>query len=98
VSVCSVKAVNHDIPETDPIAQDYDVLSFYCSLVSSLCMVTAAASCGLTNSVLKKALKYTAVRYQAGKMIIEHSHIRNILGRMRLYATASWGAVSYLAA
>ena len=49
-------------------------------------------------SVLKKALRYAGERYQGGKMIIDHSHVRNILGRMRADAIASWGAVSHLAA
>jgi alkylation response protein AidB-like acyl-CoA dehydrogenase len=30
-------------------------------------------------------------------MIIDHSHLRNLLGRMRADAAASWGAVSHLA-
>jgi acyl-CoA dehydrogenase len=96
--VFTVKAENHEVPEANVIAQGNVALSFYRSLLSNLCMVTAAASCGIMDSVLKKALKYAAERYQGGKMIIDHSHVRNILGRMRAEAVTGWGAVSHHAA
>ena len=96
--VLTVKVENHEVPEAGVIAQGHGALSFYRSLLSGLCMVTAAASCGLMDGVLKKALKYAAERYQGGKMIIDHSHVRNILGRMRAEAVTGWGAVSHHAA
>ena len=96
--VLPVKVENHEVPESDVIAQGHGALSLYRSLLSGLCMVTAAASCGLMDSVLKKALKYAGERYQGGKMIIDHSHVRNILGRMRAEAVTGWGAVSHHAA
>jgi alkylation response protein AidB-like acyl-CoA dehydrogenase len=97
MAVCPVKVENHAVPEANLIAQGNGALSFYRSLLSGLCMVTAASSCGLMTSVLKKVLKYAGERYQGGKMIIDHSHVRNILGRMKADATTSWGAVSHLA-
>ena len=93
--VLPVKVENHEVPESDVIAQGHGALSLYRSLLSGLCMVTAAASCGLMDSVLKKALKYAGERYQGGKMIIDHSHVRNILGRMSAEAVTGWGAVSH---
>jgi alkylation response protein AidB-like acyl-CoA dehydrogenase len=96
--ICPFKIENHEVPEANVVAQGDHALSFYRSLISGLCMVTASASCGLMSSALKKALKYAGERYQGGKMIIDHSHIRNILGRMRADAVTSWGAVSHLAA
>jgi alkylation response protein AidB-like acyl-CoA dehydrogenase len=95
--ICTMKVENHEVPEARVIAQGNGALSFYRSLVSNLSLVTAAASCGLMNSVLKKVLKYAGERYQGGKMIIDHSHVRNILGRMKADAITCWGAVSHLA-
>jgi alkylation response protein AidB-like acyl-CoA dehydrogenase len=95
--VCTVNVENHDVPETNVIAEGDSVLSVYRSLLSNLSLVAGAASCGLMASVLNKAFIYAGERYQAGKMIIDHSHLRNILGRMRADATASWGAVSQVA-
>lgn len=95
--VWRVKAENHEVPEAKVIAQGHSALSFYRSLLYNLSAVTASASCGLMLSVVRKALKYAAERYQGGKMIIDHSHMRNILGRMKADAVACWGAVSHLA-
>lgn len=95
--VCELNVENHEVPEAKVIAQGNGALSFYRALLSNLSLVTASASCGLMTSVLKKALKYAGERYQGGKVIIDHSHIRNILGRMRADAVTCWGAVSHLA-
>ena len=96
--ICALKLEGHSVQDTQVVAEGSRALLLYRSLLSSLCMVTAAASCGLMNSALKKALRYAGERYQGGKRIIDHSHVRNILGRMRADAIASWGAVSHLAA
>jgi alkylation response protein AidB-like acyl-CoA dehydrogenase len=96
--LCLLNVENHELPEASLISQGSAAFSFYRSLLSNLSMATAAASCGLMNSALKKALRYAGERYQGGKMIIDHSHARSILGRMSSDAIASWGAVSYLAA
>jgi alkylation response protein AidB-like acyl-CoA dehydrogenase len=96
--ICALRVENHQVPEANVIAVGDDALFFYRSLVSAVCLVAASAACGLMGSAVKKALKYAAERYQGGKMIIDHSHVRNILGRMRADAIASWGAVSHLAA
>lgn len=95
--VCELNLENHEVPEAKVIAQGNGALSFYRALLSNLSLVTASASCGLMTSVLKKALKYAGERYQGGKVIIDHSHIRNILGRMSADAVTCWGAVSHLA-
>lgn len=95
--ICALRVENHEVPEANVIAVGNDALSFYRSLVSSVCLVAASAACGLMGSAVKKALKYAAERYQGGKMIIDHSHVQNILGRMRAEAVTCWGAVSYLA-
>jgi alkylation response protein AidB-like acyl-CoA dehydrogenase len=95
--VCELNVENHEVPEAKVIAQGNVALSFYRALLSNLSLVTASASCGLMTSVLKKALKYAGERHQGGKVIIDHSHIRNILGRMKADAVTCWGAVSHLA-
>lgn len=95
--VCALKLEGHGVPQTNVIAEGSSAVLFYRSLLSNLSLVTAAASCGLMTGVLKKAFRYAGERYQGGKMIIDHSHIRNILGRMRADAVVSWAAVSHLA-
>ena len=95
--ICALKLESHSVQETYVIAEGSRALLFYQSLLSNLSMVTAAASCGLMRCVLRKALRYAGERYQGGKMIIDHSHVRSILGRMKAEAIASWGAVSHAA-
>lgn len=95
--VCALKLESHSVQDTHVVAEGSRALLFYQSLLSNLSMVTAAASCGLMTSVFKKALRYAGERYQGGKMIIDHSHLRNILGRMKADAIAAWGAVSHAA-
>lgn len=96
--ICELKIVEHSVEDTHVIAEGSDALLLYRSLLSKLSMVVAAASCGVMTSAVKTALKYASERYQGGKMIIDHSHVRNILGRMRADATTCWGAVTSLAA
>lgn len=59
--------------------------------VSRLCLVVAAAASGVMADAHDRALRYAAERYQGGRIIIDHSHLRDILGAMsaRVQACAS---------
>lgn len=96
--ICALKLESHSVQDTRVVAEGSRALSFYRSLLSNLSMVTAAASCGLMTTVLRKALRYAGERYQGGKMIIDHSHVRSILGQMSAGVTASSGALFHSAA
>lgn len=75
------------------VAEREQAVRLYGSLVNNLCMVVAAAATGLMRSALAKALAYAGERYQGGRMIIDHSHLRGILGEMSAAVTASEGAL-----
>ena len=83
----------HQATRSQVIAEGEPAARFYRSLIHNLCMVTAAAAAGLMKSAFKKALTYAGERYQGGKMIIDHSHLRSILGDMSAGVTVSEGAV-----
>jgi len=87
----------HLIPQAFVIADGKPAVDFYRALLCNLSIVTAAAALGLMTNACDKALAYANERYQGGKMIIDHSHLRNILGQMSAGAVASWGAVFYAA-
>lgn len=95
--ICPLKIESHEVPESNVIALGNDALLFYRSILSGLCLVAASASCGVMSSALNKVLKYAGERYQGGRMIIDHSHMRSILGRMRADTVTSRGAVAHIA-
>jgi len=76
------------------IARERRALALYRSLMGDLCLATAAAASGLAQSACDRALSYAAERYQGGRTIIDHSHLREILGGMYADTAASRGAVS----
>jgi len=96
--VCEVRLEAHPVPQENVVAQGERAVAFYRALVANLCLVTAAVACGVIESAFRKALTYARERYQGGKMIIDHSHLRGILGRMSAGATASRGALFHAAA
>ncbi len=85
------------VSRSDIIAEGEEALWFYKSLLCNLSVVTAAAACGLMEKAFKKALRYAKERYQGGKNIIDHSHLRGILGEMSSGVTASVGSVFHTA-
>lgn len=96
--VCDVRLEAHPVTQQNVLAQGERAIGFYRALISNLCLVTAAVACGVIESSFRKALTYARERYQGGKMIIDHSHLRGILGRMSAGATASRGALFHAAA
>lgn len=64
----------------------------YGGLFANLCLVSAAVASGLAKNAHQRALAYAAARYQGGQQIIDHSHLRTILGAM-----AADGAVAQTA-
>ena len=96
--VCEVRLEAHPISRDNLVAEGQHAVAFYRTLISNLCMVTAAAASGVTESAFRKALAYAGERYQGGKMIIDHSHLRGILGRMSARTIASRSAMFHVAA
>jgi alkylation response protein AidB-like acyl-CoA dehydrogenase len=58
-------------------------------LVGAVSLAVAAAASGVMADAYERALRYAAERYQGGRMIIEHSHLREILGTMSAAARSS---------
>lgn len=87
----------YSMSQASVIADGKSATDFYRTLLSNLSLVTAAAASGLMTAACNKALAYANERYQGGKMIIDHSHLRNILGQMSASADACWGSVFYAA-
>ena len=77
------------------IADGADAVTVYHALLSELCLVTAAGALGVMRTAQVKAVAYAAERYQSGKMIIDHSHLRSILGAMSMAVLAAEGAVGH---
>ncbi|MBC8434343.1 MAG: acyl-CoA/acyl-ACP dehydrogenase [Desulfobacterales bacterium] len=86
-----------DLAESSILAVGTDALGFYRSLIGNLSIVASAAAVGLMESASKKAIAYTAERYQGGKTIIDHSHLRNILGSMSAQTTSARGVMFFAA-
>lgn len=87
----------HLVPRSSVIAQGDEAADFYRFLLGNLSLVASAAAAGLMSRAYSKALEYAAARYQGGKMIIDHSHLRAILGAMSAEAMASSGSVFHSA-
>lgn len=80
------------------IAEGNWALELHKALVRNLCLVSAAAAAGLMGAAADKALAYAMERRQGGRLIVDHSHLRGILGRMSAGATAARGAAMQAAA
>jgi alkylation response protein AidB-like acyl-CoA dehydrogenase len=63
------------------------------TLLQDLSLVSAAAAAGTMQAAHRKALAYAADRYQGGKLIADHTHIRSILGKMSASVVVAAGAV-----
>jgi len=79
------------------VAEGSTAVRFYESLLTTLCQVTAAAAAGLMGHAHRSALEYAAERYQGAKQIIDHSHLRGILGALSARSMAAQGAVFHAA-
>jgi len=64
------------------------------SLAGNLCLVVAAAAAGVIEVAHEKALAYTAERYQGGRMIIDHTHLQNMLGNLASDAMTCVGSLT----
>lgn len=87
----------HPVVRTSIIAEGESAMNFYRSLARHLCLVVSAAAAGVMAAACDTALEYAAARWQGGKMIVDHSHLRSILGGMSAGAAASEGAVFHAA-
>lgn len=95
--VARIRVDHHCVSESDIIAVDDQAVAFFRILMTNLCAVTAAAAVGLMATAFAKAASYASERYQGGKMIIDHSHLRSILGSMSADLTASEAAAYWTA-
>lgn len=87
----------HPLSRAEVIAEGEQALVFYRAMAAYLCLVSAAAATGVMENARDKAHAYGEERYQGGKMLIGHSHLRIMLGKMGAAVTAAKGAVLYSA-
>ncbi len=80
------------MPSARLLAEGEAALCFHRILIGNLCIAVSAASAGLMQKAFRAALAYAADRYQGGRTIIDHSHMRSMLGSMSSDVTASVGA------
>jgi alkylation response protein AidB-like acyl-CoA dehydrogenase len=75
------------------IATGQQAIELYGSLLARLSLVSAACAAGLENMAYRKALAYASERYQGGKEIIDHTHLRTVLGAMAANCTVGSSVV-----
>jgi butyryl-CoA dehydrogenase len=79
------------------VAEGGKAVDLYDALLMNLCLVSAAASVGTMTEAYGRALAYAVERYQGGMMIIDHSHVRTILGGMSASVESSKGSLYHAA-
>lgn len=67
------------------------------ALVRRVCLASAAAAAGLMRAATSEAYRYAADRYQGGRQILDHSHLRDLLGRMSAEGTTAVALVEQAA-
>ena len=70
------------VPDSALVARGSSADRLYDALLANLSFCVIAIASGVAESAYKKAIAYAAERVQGGKAIIDHSHIRSILGAM----------------
>ena len=83
------------LPKAAVLVSGSEAYKLYETLLRSLNLMTAATATGLMQSAHHKALIYATERYQGGKKIIDHSHLRGILGSMSAAVRTSNGLVRH---
>ncbi|NLH48306.1 MAG: acyl-CoA/acyl-ACP dehydrogenase [Myxococcales bacterium] len=86
------------LPAEQVIGAGDAALAFYRTLLRYLAYTVSAAALGTMQAARRQALAYMAQRYQGGRMIIDHSHLRQILGAMTAAEIAAAGALAQAAA
>lgn len=81
------------VPAAGLVAEGEPATQLHRRLLRSLSLVTAAAAQGVMTSALQLALDYANQRYQGGKQIIDHTHLRTILGSMIAKQASGRGAI-----
>jgi alkylation response protein AidB-like acyl-CoA dehydrogenase len=77
----------------DVIAAGDQARSFYRALLRRVSLAVSASAVGLLQAAHRQAVKYAAERYQGGMMIIDHPHLRTILGAMTAAQVGAEGAL-----
>ena len=95
--IAELNADGRVVAAGDVVAEGGAATALYRSLLRHVSLVAAAAAVGTAGAAHKKALDYAAQRYQGGRMIVDHSHLREILGRMSGNISAARGAVLHAA-
>lgn len=88
---------NHTAPRPCVIAEGPKALEFLHSVHGHLCLASAAAAVGLMKEACARAYRYAGERYQGGRTILDHTHLRTILGNMTATATSSEGILFHAA-
>ena len=79
-------------PDARHLADGETVTLLYRNLARNLCLVCASAAAGLMTKAHAVAFEYAAQRYQGGSMIIEHSHLAELLGHMQAQVATAGAA------
>ena len=82
------------LPAARVIGAGDAAIAFYRTLLRYLAFAVSAAALGTMQAARRQALAYMAQRYQGGRMIVDHSHLRNMLGAMTAAEIAAAGAVA----
>jgi alkylation response protein AidB-like acyl-CoA dehydrogenase len=84
----------YSLPAARTVAAGEQATAFYRRLLAALSVAVGATAVGVMQAARRKALEYAAQRYQGGQMIVDHTHLRQILGAMATAEAAADGAVS----
>ncbi len=91
VPMARVEVADQDVPTDTILSTGSAAEKLYWTLLRYQCLVASAGASGLMQQAYQTALAYAAERYQGGRNIIDHSHLRSILGAMATQSATSAG-------
>jgi alkylation response protein AidB-like acyl-CoA dehydrogenase len=92
--MAALELKEYKVPAQWVIGEGGAAIKFFGTLMTNLCLVSTAAAAGAASDALHKASRYAAERYQGGRMIIDHSHMRSIIGGIATACNAASAVVS----
>ncbi|MBN1944849.1 MAG: acyl-CoA/acyl-ACP dehydrogenase [Bradymonadales bacterium] len=93
--MAALALLEHEEPADRLLAEGDAALRLHTCLLRLIALAAAAAAAGVMTAASRQALAYAAERYQGGKTIIDHTHLRDILGAMSASVAAAQGAVCH---
>ncbi len=88
-----LKLEGKSIGRANIVCESEQALKLFRSIIVNVCFAVSASSLGTMEKASQKAFAYANERYQGSRMIIDHSHLKNILGAISAKAAAGRGAV-----